>query len=129
MSAYLHKVGGFAARRAPWVVAAWIVLAIALVVIANAAGRPENDNVSLPGTGSQSATDLLNKYLPEQANGSVPIVLESGTSLAGGQNKTAVDNTVKSLAKNQYVQSVVSPFSQQGAADITPGGTIAIKAP
>jgi len=125
MSAVLHKVGGFAARRAPWVVVAWIVLAIALVVIANSAGRPENDNVTLPGTGSQSATDLLDKYLPEQANGSVPIVLESDTSLAEGQNKTAVDNTVKSLSQNQYVQSVVSPFSQQGAADITKDGTIA----
>jgi putative drug exporter of the RND superfamily len=125
MSAVMHKVGAFAARRAPWVLAAWIVIAIALVVIANSAGRPENDNVTLPGTGSQSATDLLNKYLPEQANGSVPIVLESNTSLAEGQNKTAVDNTVKSLSQNQYVQSVVSPFSQQGAADITKDGTIA----
>jgi RND superfamily putative drug exporter len=125
MSAVMHKVGAFAARRAPWVLAAWVVIAIAVVVIANSAGRPENDNVTLPGTGSQAATDLLNKYLPEQANGSVPIVLESNTSLAEGQNKTAVDNTVKSLSQNQYVQSVVSPFSQQGAADITKDGTIA----
>jgi RND superfamily putative drug exporter len=125
MSALLHKVGAFAARRAPWVLAAWVVIAIGLVVIANSAGRPENDNVTLPGTGSQSATDLLDKYLPEQANGSVPIVLESGTSLAEGQNKQAVDDTVKSLSQNQYVQSVVSPFSEQGAADITKDGTIA----
>ncbi len=125
MSAVMHKVGAFAARRAPWVVAAWVVIAIALVVIANSAGRPENDNVTLPGTGSQSATDLLDKYLPEQANGSVPIVLESSTSLAEGQNKQAVDDTVKSLSQNQYVQSVVSPFSEQGAADITKDGTIA----
>ena len=95
------------------------------MVIANSAGRPENDNVTLPGTGSQSATDLLDKYLPEQANGSVPIVLESSTSLAEGQNKQAVDDTVKSLSQNQYVQSVVSPFSEQGAADITKDGTIA----
>src|SRR5689334_3878694 len=125
MSALLTKVGAFAVRRAPWVLAAWIVVAIGLVVIANSAGRPENDNVTLPGTGSQSATDLLDKYLPEQANGSVPIVLESNTSLAEGQNKQAVDDTAKSLSQNQYVQSVVSPFSQQGAADITEDGKIA----
>ena len=125
MNAFMHKVGAFAARRAPWVVAAWVVIAIALVVIANSTGRPENDNVTLPGTGSQSATDLLDKYLPEQANGSVPIVLQSSTSLAEGQNKQAVDDTVKSLSQNQYVQSVVSPFSQQGAGDITQDGTIA----
>jgi putative drug exporter of the RND superfamily len=125
MSALLHKIGGFAARRAPWVLAAWVVIAVGLVVIANEAGRPEIDDSTLPGTGSQSATDLLDKYLPAQANGSVPIVLQSNTSLAEGQNKQAVDDTVKSLSQNQYVQQAVSPFSEQGAADITKDGKIA----
>jgi putative drug exporter of the RND superfamily len=125
VSALLHRLGGFAARRAPWVLAAWVVIAIGLVVVANSVGRPENDNVTLPGTGSQSATDLLDKYLPEQANGSVPIVLQSNTSLAEGQNKQAVDDAVKSLSQNQYVQQAVSPFSQQGASNITKDGTIA----
>ncbi|MET0731368.1 MAG: MMPL family transporter [Solirubrobacterales bacterium] len=125
MSALLQRLGRFAARRAPWIVAAWVVIAIGLVVLANSVGRPENDDVTLPGTGSQSATDLLDKYLPEQANGSVPIVLQSDSSLAEGQNKQAVDDTAKSLSQNQYVQSVVSPFSQQGADQITKDGKTA----
>ncbi|HSD24262.1 MAG TPA: MMPL family transporter [Solirubrobacterales bacterium] len=125
MSALMRKIGAFAARRAPWVVAVWVVIAIGLVVVANSVGRPENDDVTLPGTGSQSATDLLDKYLPAQANGSVPIVLQSDTSLAQGQNAQAVNDTVKSLSQNQYVQSVVSPFSQQGADQITKDGKIA----
>ncbi len=95
------------------------------MVVANSVGRPEIDNTTLPGTGSQSATDLLNDKLPEQANGSVPIVLQSGTSLAQGQNMQAVESTAKSLSENQYVQSVVSPFDPQGAAQITKDGKIA----
>jgi RND superfamily putative drug exporter len=90
----LEGVGRFAARRAPFVLIAWLVIAIGLVAVANSAGRPENDNVTLPGTGSQSATDLLDKYLPEQANGSVPIVLESSSSLAAGKNKQELDYCV-----------------------------------
>ncbi len=125
MSALLHRLGGFAARRAPWVLAAWIVIAIGLVVFANSVGRPENDNLDLPGTGSQSATNLLDQKLPAQANGSVPIVLQSGTSLAQGQNKQAVDAAVKSLSQNQYVQQAISPFSQEGANNITKDGKIA----
>jgi putative drug exporter of the RND superfamily len=121
----LQGVGRFAARRAPFVLVAWLVIAIGLVVVANSAGRPENDNVTLPGTGSQSATDLLDKYLPEQANGSVPIVLESSSSLAAGKNKQAVDDTVKSLSQNHNVQSVTSPFSEEGQNNITKDGTIA----
>jgi RND superfamily putative drug exporter len=125
MSALLHRLGGFCARHAPWVLASWVLLAIGLVVVANSVGRPEIDNLTLPGTGSQSATDLLDKYLPAQANGSVPIVLQSDTSLAEGQNKQAVDASVKSLSENQYVQQAVSPFSQEGQDNITKDGKIA----
>jgi RND superfamily putative drug exporter len=125
VSALLQRLGGFAARHALWVVIAWLVIAVGLVAVANSVGRPENDDVTLPGTGSQSATDLLDKYLPAQANGSVPIVLQSDSSLAEGQNKQAVDDTVKSLSQNQYVESVVSPFSQQGADQITKDGKTA----
>ncbi len=125
MSAALQRLGAFAARRAPWILLAWAIIAIGLVVVANSVGRPEIDNTTLPGTGSQSATDLLNDKLPEQANGSVPIVLQSDTSLAQGQNMQAVESTAKSLSGNQYVQSVVSPFDPQGAAQITKDGKIA----
>ncbi len=125
MSAFLHRLGGFCARRAPWVVLGWVVLAVGLVLIANSAGRPENDNLELPGTGSQSATDLLDAKLPQQANGSVPIVLQSNTSLAEGQNAQAVNATAQALAKNQYVTQVLSPLTQQGSGQITKDGKIA----
>ncbi len=125
MSGSLYRVGRFAARNAVWVLAAWVVIAIGLVVVANSAGRPESDNVTLPGTDSQSATNLLDDKLPEQANGSVPIVFQSDASLAQGQNMQAVESTAKSLSENQYVQSVVSPFDPQGASQITKDGKIA----
>jgi RND superfamily putative drug exporter len=125
VSGVLRGVGRFSATHAKLVLVAWLVIAIGLVAVANSVGRPENNDVTLPGTGSQSATDLLDQKLPEQANGSVPIVLESDSSLAEGQNKQAVDATVKSLSQNQYVQSVISPFSEQGAGDITQDGKIA----
>jgi RND superfamily putative drug exporter len=125
MSALLHRLGGFTARRALWVIAAWIVIAVGLVLIANSAGRPESDNVDLPGTGSQDATNLLDNKLPQQANGSVPIVLQSSTSLAEGKNAQTVNAVVAALSKNKYVNQVLSPLSQQGANDITKDGKIA----
>ncbi len=125
MSAALHRLGGFAARRALWVIGAWVVIAVGLVLIANSAGRPESDNVDLPGTGSQDATNLLDNKLPEQANGSNPIVLQSSTSLAAGKNAQTVNAVVASLSKNKYVNQVLSPLSPQGANDITKDGKIA----
>ena len=126
MSGLLRRLGGFCASRAPWVLTAWIVLAIGLVVLANSVGRPTNDDLTLPGTGSTEAQDLLDKDLPEQANGSVPIVVETKTgTLASGANKKAVTDTVKSLKRNEYVSTAVSPYSEQGAGDISQNGKIA----
>ena len=127
MSRGLHRLGAFTVRHAPWVVLGWIVLAIGLVVFANSVGRPTNDNLTLPGTGSTEATDLLDERLPAQANGSVPIVIEAkeGTTLTSGPNKQAVEDAVKSLKANQYVRDLVSPYSQQGQDNITKDGKIA----
>jgi putative drug exporter of the RND superfamily len=125
VSRVLSRVGRFAATRAPIVLVAWLVIAVGLVLIANSAGRPESDNVDLPGTGSQDATNLLDNKLPQQANGSVPIVLQSGTSLAEGKNAQTVNAVVSALTKNKYVNQVLSPLSPQGANDITKDGKIA----
>lgn len=42
---------------------------------AKSAGDQSTDNVTLPGSGSTGATDLLTKRLPDQANGSNPLVM------------------------------------------------------
>ena len=54
-----------------------MVFAVAIVLIANATGRPTSDDTTIPGSDSTAATDLLEEKLPSQANGSVPIVIES----------------------------------------------------
>ena len=125
MSAALHRLGGFAARHSIAVIIAWLIFVMGIIVIANSVGRPENDNLTLPGTGSQSATDLLDKKLPKQANGSVPIVMQSGSSLAEGQNQQTVDAIFKSVSANKYVEQAISPFSEQGQSNITQDGKIA----
>ena len=100
-------------------IGAWVVIAVGLILIANSAGRPESDNVDLPGTGSQDATNLLDKKLPQQANGSNPIVLQSSTSLAQGTNAQTVNAVVSSLTKNKNVSQAISPLSPQGASNFT----------
>src|SRR5262245_13480487 len=125
MSAALHRLGGFAARHSVAVIVAWLIFVVGIIVIGNAVGKPENDNLTLPGTGSQSATDLLDKKLPKQANGTVPIVMTADSSLAEGQNKQTVDAINKALTENKYVNQTISPFSEQGENNITQDGKIA----
>ena len=48
-----------------------------LVVVGQASGDKTNDNLTLPGTGSTTATELLEDNLPEQAYGSNPLAIEA----------------------------------------------------
>src|SRR4051794_34794402 len=73
----LYRLGGFCSRHRWPVIGVWIAVAVAVAVVANAAGAKNSDNLSLPGTGSTSAQDLLKDHLPSQAYGTNPVVLQA----------------------------------------------------
>jgi putative drug exporter of the RND superfamily len=125
MTGPLYRLGGFCARHARVVFFGWLIFAVAITLIANATGRPTSDDTTIPGSDSTAATDLLEEKLPNQANGSVPIVLEAKHGkLTEGANKTAVQKTVDSLKANQYVHKLISPLSSEGAGALAKHDTI-----
>ena len=125
MTGALYRLGGFTARRAGWVFGGWIVFAVALFLIATAGGRPTSDDTTIPGSDSTRATDLLEQKLPKQANGTVPIVLETRSGkLTEGANRTAVQKTVESLKANRYVRDLISPLSSEGSSELADHDTI-----
>ncbi len=125
MTGPLYKLGGFCARHAKVVFGFWIVFVIAISLIANAAGRPTSDDTTIPGSDSTAATDLLEQKLPDQANGSVPIVLVAKQGkLTQGANKQAVQKTVDQLKANQYVRKLISPLSDKGSGELAEHDTI-----
>jgi RND superfamily putative drug exporter len=107
------------------VIALWAVVAVALVVVAQSTGERYNDNLSLPGTDSTNATNLLQDKLPQQAYGTNPVVLQvkSGT-LTDSKNKPAVQETVASLNKVKHVIKTVDPTSSAGASFLSKDKTI-----
>ena len=116
MGRVLYPLGRRCAEHGRLVVAVWIVLAVAISLVANTVGRETSNDLTLPGTDSTDATDLLDDRLPQQANGTNPVVLEApqGQKLTSGKSRKAVDDTVKSLKRNRYVRSATSPLSREG---------------
>ena len=114
MTGPLYRFGGFTARWAPWVIAAWLVAVVVIILVANSVGRPTSNNTTIPGSDSEKATELLEKKLPAQANGAVPIVLEAtkGTALTDAMNVTAINDAVDSLTNNSNVVSAVNPLME-----------------
>ena len=99
------------------VIAAWIAVAIALHVVAASAGEDWTDNLTLPGTGSTRATDLLQERLPQQAYGSIPVTLrDPGGTLGDSKSSDAISATVKNLKAVPHVIRVVSPLDPGASA-------------
>ena len=83
-------------------------------------GENTNDNLSLPGTDSQRATDALQKSFPDQANGTSPIVMHAHSGkLTDSKNAAAVNEAAAAVAKAEDVASVVNPLTPQGASALS----------
>ena len=120
MTGVLYRVAQFCVRRRFVVVAVWVVAAIALVAVSHQMGDNTNDNLSLPGTGSQQATDILTKSFPTQANGTSPIVLHAPSGkLTDSKYADAVNTAAADVAKAPNVASVVNPLTPQGASALS----------
>ena len=125
MTGPLYRLGGFCSRHHWPVIVAWIVVAVAVALAARAAGTQTSDNLTLPGTGSTNAQNLLKDNLPDQAYGTNPVVLEARSGkLTDSKNKKAVNDTVDSLKKNPGVVHAVSPLGKAGAASLSKDKTI-----
>jgi putative drug exporter of the RND superfamily len=96
------------------------VLIVALVFAAGQAGSRTTNNVTLPGTGSQDATDLLSERFPSQAYGSNPLVVATDSGkLTDSKYSKAIDSSVKALKKTPHVTAAVSPLSTAGASALS----------
>lgn len=123
MTGFLYRLGGFCARRRLIVLGAWLVVAVALgVVVKQLGGTQTTDNVTLPGTGSQRAADVVERgFGSGLANGTNPIVLAapSGAKLTDARYRAAVERLVTAYERDRGVTSVVDPLSPAGAAQLS----------
>src|SRR3954447_13378649 len=125
MTGPLYAIGRFCSRHHWPVIAAWVVLAIVLVGIGSASGSKTSENLTLPGTGSTTATELLEDNLPEQAYGSNPLVFEAPQGkLTDPKYAQPVAEVVKRLEALHDVNSAISPLSRQGANFLSKDQTV-----
>jgi len=99
------------------VLAVWVVLVAGVGFLALRAGTDTSDDLTLPGTDSQAATNLLDAQFPTQANGSNPVVMKAPSGrLTTPRNKRAIRRTVARLERDRQVRRAVSPLSRAGSS-------------
>jgi putative drug exporter of the RND superfamily len=118
MTPFLYGLGQRCVRHRLVVVAVWLVVVVGLALSARAVGPNVNDNLTLPGSDSQQATDLLEQRFPSQANGVNPVVLvaPAGAKLTDDRFAAPIDTTVSALRGDADVREATSPLSEGGSA-------------
>jgi RND superfamily putative drug exporter len=114
----LYRLAQLCIRRRRVVIAVWLVVVAVLAVWARSAGPDVTDNLTLPATDSQRATDLLEQRFPSQANGTNPVVLVApqGEKLDASKFKGPIDDTVAAFKKDPDVRGATSPLG--GSSDL-----------
>ena len=109
------------------VAVAWLLAAIVLLGVSQAAGSSFNATLSLPGTDSQAAVSLLAQNFPAAAGEGDQVVIQAinGAGIRSAPVQAAVTAALDRVAKVPGVTAVASPYAADGADQVSRDGTIA----
>lgn len=126
MATFLYRLGRLAFRRRRVVVMLWVAVLAAIGIGAMTAPGTSSGALSVPGTQSQRAIDLLRKEFPQaSADGATArVVFEapSGQKLTSAANRAEVESLVAKLENSPQVSGVTDPFA---SGLVSRSGTIA----
>ena len=116
MGRALHRLGAFSAGHRFAMLVVWVIAAAATAVAVSVAGAETDNTLTLPGTDSQAAFNVLSERFPPQQNGTNPFMFHVETGkLTDPSNKAAITETYKAIKANDDVYSVLNPVGSEGA--------------
>ncbi|HYN36195.1 MAG TPA: MMPL family transporter, partial [Actinomycetota bacterium] len=121
----LERIARWSYRRRWAVVGIWAVALIGTNFLGSSAGGEFSQDFSLPGSESQKATDLLRERFPEFAGDTAEIVFKTEDGVDDPEVKATMEKLFAEIQDIKHVIGVNSPYSEQGAAQISEDGTIA----
>ncbi|MFF7333994.1 MMPL family transporter [Streptomyces sp. NPDC008150] len=111
----LYRTGAFCARHPVWVIATWLLVLVAAFAARTAIGATYSDEVSLPGSRTETGGDLLQASDPQLGDPSGKIVLHVGKGRVSDHG-TAVDETLDRLRGLPHVTGVSDPVTSDDGA-------------
>ncbi|MGC4854333.1 MMPL family transporter [Micromonospora sp. DT4] len=125
MATLLYRLGRGALRRRRLVVALWLVVLVGAGLAAATLSGPTAGNLTMPGTESQRALDLLAEQFPAAsgATGTITLKAPKDGQLATPQGQAVVQELVQQAGTLPGVVGAVNPL-QVGA--VSPNGRYAL---
>jgi RND superfamily putative drug exporter len=110
------------------VVAAWVVALAGSFVLAGAFGGESRQDYLQPGSESKAASDTLENRFPQQAGDTVQIVVHSEAGVTTPEVQARAEKIFAGVTDDDHVVGVVSPFTDEGAAQVSEDGKTAYAA-
>ena len=109
------------------VVAGWLLAVVTMVGLSQGLGSHFNSNFNLPNTDSQAAVSLLTKNFPAASGEGDQIVIQAthGATIRSASVEGPVTAALAKVADVPGVETVGSPYTKEGAAQISRDGTVA----
>ncbi|MEU5273665.1 MMPL family transporter [Streptomyces hygroscopicus] len=126
MATFLYRIGRWAFRRRRLVSGVWLGVLVVAVVAAAMAPEGKEEDLSMPGTESQKAFDLLDERFPQSnsqgAEARLVFRAPDGQRVTARENRAAVEDALGSLDGGDQVASTTDPYE---TGDVSEDGTIA----
>ncbi|WP_017935928.1 MMPL family transporter [Nocardioides sp. Iso805N] len=120
-SGRLYRLGRVCARRAWWVIGAWLLVAVLVMVGRAAFGGSYLDDFNLPGTQSQAGADLIAAHDPAVGANTGQVVFSVSSGSVADQ-RSVIESATTAIGKVPHVVSVSDPLA---AATTSKDGTTA----
>jgi RND superfamily putative drug exporter len=124
MSELLYRLGHLSVRRRRSVLAGWVGLLAGLVLLSAVAGGTTAETLSIPGTESQKAADLLAERFPSQSGSDARVVFAApvGARLTDEPLSDSLRATADALAAAPGVTDVSAALAD---GTVSPEGDVA----
>ena len=104
----------------------WVLALVGITALHSAAGSAYTDNFKLPHTQSFDAVSLLQRNAPKASGDTDQIVIAVRHGrVTDPATRARVQTVLSQISGQPHVSSVQSPYSAQGASQISPSGQIA----
>jgi RND superfamily putative drug exporter len=112
-------------RRRGMVVAAWIITLFGAYLLAGAFGGDVKQDYLQRGSESKAAADVLTTSFPLRSGDTIQVVIHSPAGVSSPEVRARAEKIFAEVAGEAHVASVVSPFSPEGAGQVSADGRTA----
>ncbi len=119
----LVRLADWCYRRRRLVVVMWITALVGSFALASAFGGEFRQDYLQPGSESKAAADTLQETFPAESGDTIQIVVHAETGVASPDVQVRAQTVFAEVAGSDHVVGIVSPFTAEGAGQISADGT------